>query len=117
MRRVFLFLLVLMCSFVAGAQEFSVKDVNGNKLYFVLCDSGAVCSQHLSANMLSMAAMMGFNTKYQQVVIPEKVTQKGKEYPVVAIGRSAFSTCVNLVDVTIPNSVRIIDDYAFSSCI
>ena len=35
---------------------------------------------------------------------------------VTSIGKSAFENCVNLTNVTIPNSVNIIGDYAFSKC-
>ena len=48
----------------------------------------------------------------KEVVIPS--THNGR--PVTNIGFSAFSNCIELTSVKIPNSVTIISEYAFSSC-
>ena len=40
----------------------------------------------------------------------------GIHYQVTCIGESAFMYCSSLTDVTIPKSVRSIEDYAFSDC-
>ena len=50
------------------------------------------------------------------VVIPEKVTYEGVEYPVDGIGENAFYKCSGLTSITIPNSVTSIGNEAFSSC-
>ena len=52
-----------------------------------------------------------------KVVIPESVIYNEKPYPVTAIGYEAFYYCSGLTSVTIPNSVKSIDDYAFFYCI
>ena len=51
------------------------------------------------------------------VVIPEKVTYEGVEYPVESIGNSAFYKCTSLTSITIPNNVTSIGIYAFRDCI
>ena len=51
-----------------------------------------------------------------EVVIPEKVTYKGVEYPVDGIGYFAFYDCSNLTSITIPNSVTSIGNSAFENC-
>ena len=51
-----------------------------------------------------------------EVVIPEKVTYKGVEYPVESIGNLAFYECSSLTSITIPNSVTSIGKQAFSGC-
>jgi hypothetical protein len=50
------------------------------------------------------------------VVIPSRVTHKGKEYYVTSIGAEAFMNCSNLTSVTIPGSVTTIEKRAFYEC-
>jgi len=54
------------------------------------------------------------NNRYSgDVVIPEKITYEGVEYPVESIGDYAFSSCTSLTVITIGNSVTSIGEYAF----
>ena len=55
------------------------------------------------------------NSYSGSVVIPASVTFDGKEYNVTAIGQNAFRDCVDLAEVTIPENVISIGDYAFMS--
>ena len=50
------------------------------------------------------------------VVIPEKVSYEGVEYPVESIGDHAFYYCSSLTSITIPNSVISIGNFAFYGC-
>ena len=50
------------------------------------------------------------------VIIPEFVTYRGKNYPVISIGDNAFYSCDELVSVSIPNSVMSIGGAAFQYC-
>jgi uncharacterized protein YjdB len=50
------------------------------------------------------------------VTIPPSVTYNGKTYSVTSIGLGAFSDCLDLTSVKIPNSVTTICNYAFGSC-
>ena len=69
----------------------------------------------------SQAIVSYFDTHYDsyegQVVIPGQVTLDGKTIPVTGIGQSAFRNCLDLVSVTIPSTVKYIDNYAFRNCI
>ena len=49
------------------------------------------------------------------IVIPEKITVDGVEYPVTSIANYAFESCSSLTSVAMP-SVTSIDDNAFNSC-
>ena len=50
------------------------------------------------------------------IVIPDSVTYDGITYSVTAIDQSAFSYCMGLTSIVIPNTVDYIGDYAFSNC-
>lgn len=48
--------------------------------------------------------------------IPAKVKLKGEIFDVTTIGKEAFYNCTALRKVTIPNSVKSIDDFVFIGC-
>ena len=50
------------------------------------------------------------------VVIPETVVHDGVEYPVTAIGYSAFSYCYGLTSIEMPNTIVSIGEHAFLHC-
>ena len=51
------------------------------------------------------------------LVIPSQVEQNGVTYTVTRIGSDAFSPCMEMASVVIPNTVTYIGDGAFSNCI
>ena len=50
------------------------------------------------------------------ITIPEKVKFNDKTYNVTSIGARAFRSCKGLTSITIPNSVKEINDESFSNC-
>ena len=65
------------------------------------------------------AETTGYNNPYPdapaELVIPETVTNEetGKTYTVTTIGYRAFFLCSQLTSVTLPDTIRVIGDYAF----
>lgn len=57
-----------------------------------------------------------YNSYTGVVNIPSTVSYNGTTYTITGIGYSAFRKCSNLISVTIPNSVKKIDDWAFGEC-
>ena len=56
-------------------------------------------------------------SKYEgDIVIPEKVVHNGIEYTVTSIGNSAFMSCSNLENITLPESLTSIGRMAFYGC-
>ena len=56
------------------------------------------------------------NTIADEVVIPESLTIGGKNYTVTEVGQIAFYHETSIQRVTIPKTVRTIQDYAFTGC-
>jgi len=50
------------------------------------------------------------------VIIPTSINYNGESYSVTSIGNSAFYYCRSLTSITIPNSVKSIEPYAFEGC-
>jgi hypothetical protein len=65
------------------------------------------------ASIHNRIQIRGFTGTGDKVTIPDKIS----DLPVTRIGQSAFADCPSLTEVTIPASVRTIEDGAFSNCI
>ena len=56
------------------------------------------------------------DTYQGDLIIPEKVSYNGTDYPVVSIGNGAFANCELLTSIQLPSTVVYIDNYAFRNC-
>lgn len=80
-----------------------------------------VCIDDIYYNLNGDCASVTYNI-YEpysgDIVIPETITFKGKEYSVTSIGKSAFALeCKKeITSISLPNTITHIDDDAFAGC-
>ena len=95
--------LILSVFFSIDASAYDVK-VDG--IYYNLIPNGNVAEVTNGAN------------KYEgDITIPSSIKVNDTEYSVTSVGNSAFEDCINLISITIPNSVTSIGGFAFPICI
>lgn len=64
----------------------------------------------------SKAVVVGATKISGRLVLPETIRYYGLRFPLAAIGPEAFSHCDSLTHVVFPQSLRLIDNYAFYHC-
>ncbi len=112
----FLLFVTLLC-INAFAYDFSAVCESGQTLFFnITSDSEPYTVEVTYENVLSDENMSPYYTIpiTGNLVIPESVTSNGITYSVTRIGLHAFSSCNELISVTIPYSVTVIDAMAFN---
>ena len=97
------------------------------KLFLLISAIGLVSATRLSAqdfyvnsigykiSSSDVTVVNGKNVK-GDVILPDYVTYKGKEYRVTGVGESAFRANTNLTSIILPDDVTGIEENAFSSC-
>ena len=104
MKRVLTFITFLTLTLVSWAYDIKV----GGIYYFVN-------AQNKTARVTSESV---YQASYSgKVVIPSSIIFKGVSLKVTSIGASAFLDCKKLISVTIPNTVKYIENKAFENCI
>ena len=96
--------MLLLVAMAAGAE--TISDVTiGNLVYSLDTDT-------------KVATVTGYDSsnKPTDVVIPNTIEYGGKNYSVTTIGQWAFSSCISLASIDIPNSVTTIGKFAFAYC-
>ena len=96
--------MLLLVAMAAGAE--TISDVTiGNLVYSLDTDT-------------KVATVTGYDSsnKPTDVVIPNTIEYGGKNYSVTTIGQWAFSSCISLASIDIPNSVTTIGELAFDYC-
>lgn len=107
--RYWFFLLFLFCQVnILGQEEFEFKGPDNQKLKYMITSAS-------TAEVVSKNVDIGAGYKYLQVIIPQQVMYRGRQYTVTSIG-SAFQECSALRAVEIPSTVTKIGDYAFKGC-
>ncbi len=114
-----LILTVPQVSFKTYAQP---QSINPPKAQFIIDDIGYIINP--DSLTVSVANDWG-NVSYSQfpnggiydglekIVIPPTIDYNGKEYTVNNIAKSAFCNCINLKEVILPNTIKVIGEYAF----
>ena len=94
----------LVCAVSAGAYDFQV-----NGIYYARTSDGSTEVEVTYRNE-------DFHSYSGVVNIPSTVTYNNVTYTVVGIGREAFYYCHDMTHVTLPPTLRYINDYAFFDC-
>ena len=92
---------VLLCSVAANAYDF---------------ETDGICYDITSATDLTVSVASGSEKYKGKIDIPSTVTYNSSTYTVTGIRGTAFRASMVLTQVTIPNSVKTIDAFAFSNC-
>ncbi len=100
--RALLLVLMLGCVGSAFAYDFCVDDI------------------YYTVDSATAEATVVYKERYKpyysgNMVIPETVTYEGTTYTVTAIGEMTFAYC-NMESVTLPNTLKTINDHAFAFC-
>ena len=105
--------LLLLVTLLTATITFASVEING--IYYNLNDETktAEVTYQYQNSCWEKNNYSGITT----ITIPPKVTHNATEYSVTSIGEDAFSCCISLTSITIPNSVTAIGDRAFPSCI
>ena len=93
----------ILIGFNAIAYDFQVND---NLFFEILSTLDLTCK------------LDSVNENYEgDLIIPEKVSFKGKELTVTAIGSNIIRSCTKLTTITVPTTLTEMDEFCFSSCI
>lgn len=96
--------MLCMCGITMAQQK--KYDFEKDGLYYKVLEDGT----------LSIVSS-GDEKKYKgDISIPEKVEHEGKSYVVTKIGYGVFDSCMELTNVTFPNTLKEIDMAAFYRC-
>ena len=112
MKTIFLTIMftVLMCMVCTKsiAHDIEAKNDDGVTIYYVWINNNTELAVSFKGS-----EVYGSNAYSGNVVIPSSVTYNGSTYSVTKIGGGAFFGCRWLTSVTIPNSVKRIENNTF----
>ena len=106
MRKFYLLLLALATLVNVSA---AVKDTFeiGDLTYTVLTESGTTGTVSVKATSTEITG---------KVIIPERVSNNGKDYTVTQVADKAFWHCAQMTSVKIPESVNYVGSFGFNDC-
>lgn len=106
MRKIFLLFMAVFAT-NATLQAFQVGD-----LYYSIITTEPYAVKVTYQSSYSQSNYSGLTT----ATIPETVDYNGITYTVTSIGEGAFRWCSSLTSITIPKTIKVIEDNAFTNC-
>ncbi len=109
----FISTLLSLIPIFASAHDIEVKNADGKTIYYNYSKDG----KELYVTCRGTSAS-DYKDEYTGTIsIPEEVTYEDKTLIVTKIGAGAFHWCTNLTSVTIPNTIKSIEQSAFTRCV
>ena len=105
MKRIFTILTIVLMSTALTMAE----TVKIGQFYYSLSYPNATLLTDQSSDQSTYKA-------YTEVTIPATVSHDGKIYNVTTIGTNAFNGCNKLTSVSLPSTIKSINNYAFRNC-
>lgn len=115
MKRIIALGVILCCTFsVVSAHDFAVANGAGKTIWYNDVSTAERNAVEVTYEGTWYNATVG---EYSGTIdIPTSITLGGKTYAVIGIGEQAFSMCMKMTVVTIPESIEYIRDKAFEAC-
>lgn len=107
----------LSTGLLLNSEIFGDFQLNFDSIKFTVntVEGAAITYQTTSANTVKVVGGLGAGY-IGDITIPNKVEYDGLEYTVKSIGSNAFIYHEKLTTVTLPNTIKTIEDGAFSCC-
>lgn len=116
MKRILIIVIFILIALTAKAFDFSAVCSSGQKLYFNIID-GTNQVEIVAPNNDPDYLWDGFAEPKGRLVLPSSVKYQNKEYIVTKVGELAFNGCDKITELTIPNTITVIDSYSFETCV
>ena len=112
-RIAFLLLVASLCCSNLYAQTFSIKDKDGNVLFFDVIDAEKKTAEMVSAPKADSVSRVYIKG---DLTIPKAVLFKGNYYDVVSLGNNALEGMTEVHSVILPSTLFKISENAFAGC-
>ena len=107
MKKLFLFIVAIFAVSTIWAYDFQSGD-----LYYNIITTEPYAVKVTYQSSYSQSNYSGLTT----ATIPETVDYNGITYTVTSIGEGAFRWCSSLTSITIPKTIKVIENNAFTNC-